>query len=105
MRWLGVNLLGNGPKPREGEDIVEGAGWIEVVLEGTLHGMCANIKTIGYSYTEGLDSPGGPTWGYNQETGAGMLRSSQGLLGLDFAEFQELRPLEGQPHHWFRHSV
>lgn len=33
MRWLGVDLLGNGPKSREGEDIVEEADWIERELK------------------------------------------------------------------------
>ena len=51
--------------------------------------MCANIKPSDIHTWEGLDSPGGPTWGYNQETGS---QEQLGPSGLDFAEFQKLKP-------------
>ena len=62
MRWLGVNLLGNGPEPREGEDRVAGADGLRGCWRNIAWDVC-KYKTIRYSYMGGTGQPGRPNLG------------------------------------------
>ena len=56
MRRLGVDLLGNGPKSREGEDIVEGADWIERELKEHCMGCGQAYRPSDVCTQEGRDN-------------------------------------------------